>query len=112
MKKSIVLIGVLIAGMLMIPITLRADPAQRAAYEACVEEYISRLDVQKDLVDSRSEALRMCGEEARERAEFYRANKDLLIQAMETDRVKPSEPHVKYFLIKAYYSAVAHESRE
>lgn len=109
MKKSIVLIGVLIAGMLMIPSTLRADPAQTAAYEQCVENYIARLDRQKDLVDSRSEALRACREEARERAELYRANTDLLSHTMEMEHVKPSEPHVEYFLIKSYHAALAHE---
>lgn len=110
MRKSII-IGV-VMGVMSMPVALRADPAQTAAYEGCVEKHIARADKVKDLVDSRSEALRECGREAQEKAEFYRANKDLLIQAMEAERVRPSEPHVTYFLIRAYHSAKASESRQ
>lgn len=113
MKTSImIIIGIFTAAMMAMPVTLRADPAQTTAYEACVEKYIARADKQKDLMESRSEALRMCGREAQEKAEFYRANKDLLIRAMEAEHVRPSEPHVNYFLIKAYHSATASESQK
>ncbi len=49
MKTSILIVGVVMAAVAM-PVALRADPAQTAAYEACVEKYIARAEQQKDLI--------------------------------------------------------------
>lgn len=102
MKTKIFWICASAAVMFLAPTALRAETPETAAYEACVDQLIVQAERQSGMENSRSEVLRNCAQDAKEKAEYYRVNKAKLVSTMTERRVKAKDTQMRYFLIKAY----------
>ena len=70
-------------------------------YRTCVDQKIAQCDRNAGWIDSWGENLRGYGELAKERARFYRENKEELILKLTEEQVGRDPQKADYFLIKA-----------
>jgi len=73
------------------PGTPKAETLDKAAYEAGVDERMVPAERQMDMANSDSQILRNSAQEAKTRAEYYRANKQQLVNTMGAEHVKPKD---------------------
>jgi len=77
-------------------------------YERCIVKKIVRCESQAELLEtSRSPTLRKYAELQDKKAQFYDAEKEMLINLMIQNRLEPKQYKVEYFMEHQYYKSMA-----
>jgi len=81
--------------------------ANGSYFRDCIDQKIEQCELKVNLLDSKSENLRSCAENADAQMKFYQQHKEGLVQAMIDEQVREKSYAVSYFLSKTYASSKA-----
>jgi hypothetical protein len=87
-----------------------ADEKEELAkyYESCIVKTIKRCESRVELLEtSRSVTLRQYAELHDKKAEFFDAEKDMLIDLMIKNRIEPKKYKIEHFLEEQFYESMA-----
>ena len=98
-----ILLGLVFA----LPLAHSQTTSMEDFYRDCIMQEIEVHEVRANLVNSQSEHLQQCAEDASAQVRFYRQNKEELVQQMLDQGISNKTQAVRYFLIKTYATADA-----
>lgn len=76
------------------------------AYEAYINDFILKCEQKNSMMDSMSENIRGEVVTSLMKANFYKKNKELLIQDLAKNNVEPKPYKIEYFLNKKFFAIV------
>ena len=107
MKFKLILILIFVVAAGVYPAFSQMTPSERnEAYEAYINDFIIKCEQKTSMMESVSENIR--GEVATSlmKANFYKKNKELLIQDLAKNNIEPKPYKIEYFLNEKFFAIV------